>query len=86
MAGRLSEAYDINPVPFGDGLKLNITDTDNALDLDLTREVAQFFRLAPPEADDIIEHCKSVVSQWRKIANALAWVRVSRSTWQMLLY
>lgn len=68
---RLSEAYDINPVPIGDGLKLNITDADNALDLDLAREVAEFFRLSLIEADEIIEFCKGVVSQWRTIARAI---------------
>ncbi|WP_142900252.1 HipA domain-containing protein, partial [Klebsiella pneumoniae] len=31
---RLSEAYDLNPVVRSDGLKLNITENDNALDLE----------------------------------------------------
>lgn len=68
---RLSQAYDINPVPSGDGLKLNITDADNALDLDLAREVAPFFRLPLTEADAIIADCKHVVGQWRTIAKAI---------------
>lgn len=68
---RLSAAYDINPVPTGDGLKLNITDADNALDLELVREVAGFFRLPLTEADEIIADCKSVVSQWRTLARAI---------------
>jgi serine/threonine-protein kinase HipA len=68
---RLSEAYDINPVPTGDGLKLNITDADNGLDLELTREVARFFRLPLAEADEIIADCKTVVSQWRTVAKAV---------------
>lgn len=67
----LSAAYDINPVPGGDGLKLNITNADNALDLELAREVAGLFRLSLPEADDIIADCKSVVNQWRTIATAI---------------
>lgn len=68
---RLSAAYDLNPVPTGDGLKLNITEADNALDLELVREVAGFFRLPLTEADDIIADCKSVVGQWRNIAKAI---------------
>lgn len=68
---RLSQAYDINPVPTGDGLKLNITDADNALDLELAREVAGFFRLPLTKADDIIAECKNVVSQWGTIAKAI---------------
>ncbi|QQE91323.1 type II toxin-antitoxin system HipA family toxin [Azotobacter chroococcum] len=68
---RLSEAYDMNPVPIADGLKLNITEADNALDLDLAREVAEYFRLSLKEADEIIEDFQGIVSQWRTIANGL---------------
>ena len=67
----LSEAYDINPVPTGDSLKLNITEADNALDLELAREVAGLFRLPLSTADDIIGDCKLVVGQWRTIAKAV---------------
>jgi len=42
----LSPAYDINPVETGTGLKLNISDEDNSLDLDLALEVSEFFRLS----------------------------------------
>lgn len=68
---RLSEAYDINPVPWSDGLKLNITEADNALDLELAREVAGYFRLNLAEADEIIQDFIEIVSQWRTIANGL---------------
>jgi len=68
---RLSEAYDMNPVPVADGLKLNITEADNALDLDLAREVAEYFRVRLNDADTIIEDFRSTVSQWRIIANGL---------------
>lgn len=69
---RLSEAYDINPVPRSDGLKLNITAADNALDLELAREVAGYFRLHLAEADEIIANFRGIVSQWRTIADSLA--------------
>ncbi|MCQ8806054.1 HipA domain-containing protein, partial [Escherichia coli] len=68
---RLSEAYDLNPVARSDGLKLNITENDNALDLELAREVAEYFRLGLTEADDIIANFRGVVSQWRIIAERL---------------
>jgi serine/threonine-protein kinase HipA len=42
----LSPAYDINPVENGSGLKLNISDEDNSLDLNLAMEVSEFFRLS----------------------------------------
>ncbi|BBB64181.1 toxin HipA (plasmid) [Undibacterium sp. KW1] len=68
---RLSEAYDMNPVPHSDGLKLNISQSDNALDLDLARSVAPYFRLSPTEAQEIIENSQEVVRQWPLLATAL---------------
>ncbi|EKT4466015.1 HipA domain-containing protein [Pseudomonas putida] len=68
---KLSQAYDMNPVPYADGLKLNITDADNALDLELAREVAAYFRLDRQQADDIIEDFRDIVGQWRILAQGL---------------
>jgi serine/threonine-protein kinase HipA len=68
---RLSDAYDMNPVAHADGLKLNITDADNALDLELAREVAEYFRVGRTDAEEIIESFQEVVSQWPKVASAV---------------
>ena len=68
---RLSEAYDMNPVPDSHGLKLNVGQTENALDLELARSVAGFFRVPAKLADDIILRCKEVVRQWPTIAQSL---------------
>jgi serine/threonine-protein kinase HipA len=68
---RLSEAYDMNPVPRSQGLKLNISEADNALDLGLVRSVAPYFRVSATVADEIIERCRGVVRQWPKIAAKL---------------
>lgn len=68
---RLSDAYDLNPVPHSDGLKLNITEHDNALDIELAREVAGYFRVGRDRAEEIIETCIHAVSHWRTIAQAL---------------
>jgi serine/threonine-protein kinase HipA len=68
---RLSDAYDLNPVPHGDGLKLNITEHDNALDLGLAREVAAYFRVSKGQAEDVISTCVHAVSHWRTVAQAL---------------
>jgi serine/threonine-protein kinase HipA len=65
----LSPAYDINPVETGNGLKLNITENDNALDLKLVLEVCIYFRLSQKRAEEIIEEVKSSVKKWRKIAS-----------------
>lgn len=65
----LSPAYDINPVETGTGLKLNISDEDNSLDLDLAIEVSEYFRLSEKRANEIIEEVKTAVRNWRDVAN-----------------
>jgi serine/threonine-protein kinase HipA len=69
---RLSPAFDMNPVPHAQGLKLNISQTDNALDLDLALAVATYFRLSVHDAEAIIDRNMAVVRQWRTIAAQLA--------------
>jgi serine/threonine-protein kinase HipA len=68
---RLSAAYDMNPVPESHGLKLNVSEADNTIDLDLARSVAPYFRLSMADADGIIEQSQAVVRQWPKIANKI---------------
>ena len=65
----LSPAYDINPVETGMGLKLNISEDDNALDLDLVLSVAPYFRIKKAEGKNIIDEIKGIVSQWKLYAN-----------------
>ena len=65
---RLSPAYDLNPVPYGRGLTLNISETDNALDLQLALEVAPFFRLAIPQAESVMAEVVVAVRGWRAVA------------------
>lgn len=64
----LSPAYDINPVETGVGLKLNISDDDNSLDLNLAMEVSEFFRLSEKRAIEIKEEVLRAVSCWREVA------------------
>lgn len=64
----LSPAYDINPMETGTGLKLNISENDNSLDLNLALAVCPYFRLKENRANEIIEEVKSSVRNWRKIA------------------
>jgi serine/threonine-protein kinase HipA len=68
---RLAPAYDMNPVPGADGLSLNISESSNAQDLGLLREVAPLFRLKAKEAEKIIKEVTLAVRQWRKIATKL---------------
>lgn len=69
MGWVLSPAYDINPVETGVGLKLNISENDNALDLDLAIEVHEYFRLTEERANEIIKEVKTAVSNWRDVAS-----------------
>lgn len=78
---RLSEAYDMNPALHADGLKLNISLEDNALDLDLARSVAPHFRVSMSDADAIIAKFSAVVKQWPLIADEL---RISRREQDMM--
>lgn len=61
----LAPAYDINPVAHGDGLTLNVSETDNAQDLELARDVAKHFRVKAKQAESIIQEVRSAVSSWR---------------------
>ena len=67
----LSPAFDINPVASGNGLKLNISETDNSQDLALAKEVAEYFRIKPKKADNIIQEVVLAVKEWRTEAKAL---------------
>lgn len=74
----LSPAYDMNPVAGGRGLTLNVSETDNTLDLDLVREVAPSFRVAPPRAAAIIDEVREAVRGWDAEARAAGLSRSER--------
>jgi serine/threonine-protein kinase HipA len=67
----LSPAYDMNPVVNATGLHLNITEYDNALELDLAREVASRFRVKPAEMEAIIVKVLQSVGRWSQAAKEL---------------
>jgi len=64
----LAPAYDVNPEPYGEGLTLNISETDNAQDLDLLLEVAPHFRVQPKRAAQIIDEVRAAVLEWKVVA------------------
>ena len=66
---RLSPMYDVNPVPYGDTLSLNVSLDDPRIDLDLAFEVASFFGLTRKNAEsDAKKMLMTIRSQWRYIA------------------
>lgn len=74
----LSPAYDINPIETGTGLKLNISDEDNSLDLNLAMEVSEFFRLTEKRAAEIIEEVLNAVGNWKVVATKYGISRVEQ--------
>lgn len=67
----LSPVYDLNPVPTGTGLTLNISEDDNSINLDLALSVAPFFRLKAAEAKAIANDVAEAVRQWRIVAKGV---------------
>ncbi len=65
---KLSPAYDMNPVADGNGLKLNISETDNSQDLGLALEISGNFRLKKSEAEKTMGEVVRAVRQWKKTA------------------
>lgn len=49
----LSPAFDINPNEDGIGLKLNIDEDDNSLDIDLVMLTAEYYLISKERAEDI---------------------------------
>jgi len=66
---RLSPLFDVNPIPSGDRLSLNVSENDNSIDLSLTMEVAEYFGLTKNEAAKISANiCEIVKKNWTGIA------------------
>jgi len=66
----LAPAYDMNPDAQGEGLRLNISESDNAQDLELALEVAQTFRLKAFRAREVLDEVVESVKTWRAVAQA----------------
>ncbi|MDZ7737512.1 MAG: hypothetical protein U5K32_00270 [Bacteroidales bacterium] len=65
----------------GSGLSLNISGDNNSLDLNLAKEVAEYFRINTKESDEIIALITSVVKGWTTIA---AETGISRSEQELM--
>jgi serine/threonine-protein kinase HipA len=63
----LSPAYDVNPNNRGQGLTLNISETDNALDFRLALSVAKYFRVEK-DAESILKRVRRSVGKWKTVA------------------
>lgn len=65
----LSPMYDVNPVPYGDSLSLNIDENDSTISLDLAFDTAEYYGLSRDEAEGkASEILKIIKDNWEKIA------------------
>jgi len=67
---RLSPLYDVNPVPYGNELSLNVDDTSNEISLELAISSAKYYGLDYKQAVSISSEIVSCVNQnWERIAS-----------------
>ena len=65
----LSPLYDVNPVPFGDELSLNVDANDNRVSAELAIKSASYYNLKEQEAIEYANEIIGIVnSNWEKIA------------------
>lgn len=66
---RLSPLYDVNPIPYGDALALNVSVDDNSISIELAISVAKYFGIEEKEAIRIADEIKTTVKDnWEKLA------------------
>ena len=66
----LSPLYDVNPVPYGDELSLNVNENDNRISIDLAIDTAQQFGISTNDAEAIAATILSTVMEnWEKLAS-----------------
>lgn len=65
----LSPLYDVNPVPYGDELSLNVNEDDNRISIPLAIETAYRFNIDKKDAKEIAnEITETVRNNWEKLA------------------
>lgn len=67
----LSPLYDVNPVPYGDELSLNVDEEDNSINIDLAIQTAVRFGISEADAMTYAKNILSLVQEnWEKRATA----------------
>lgn len=68
---RLSPLYDVNPIPYGDYLALNVNEYDSSIDFELAIETAEYYGLSEKEARGIVDEIAATVKEnWERLATA----------------
>lgn len=64
---RLSPLYDVNPVPYGDELSLNVDEEDNSINIDLAIQTAVRFGISEKDATTYAKDILTIVKEnWEK--------------------
>lgn len=65
----LSPLYDVNPVPYGDELSLNVDEDDNSINIDLAVQSAVRFGISKPDAEAQAKDILKIVREnWERTA------------------
>ena len=65
----LSPLYDVNPVPYGDELSLNINETDTSMSIPLAIDAAHHFGLYAKDAEQMAGEMLAIVrDHWERLA------------------
>lgn len=65
----LSPLFDVNPVPYGSELSLNVTENDNTISIDLAIETAPYYNITKEDALKISNEIINIVkNNWQQIA------------------
>ena len=66
---RLSPLYDVNPVPYGDVLSLNVDMDDSSISMELAASVAEYFDMDKKEAYEAADEIAGTVREnWERLA------------------
>ena len=66
---RLSPLYDVNPIPYGDELSLNVDEEDNSINIDIAIQTAARFGISETDAKTYAKDILTVVKEnWEKRA------------------
>lgn len=66
----LSPLYDVNPVPYGDELSLNVNEDDNRISISLAIETASHFGIKKEDAEQLAKEITTTVREnWEKLAS-----------------
>ena len=67
---RLSPLYDVNPVPYGDELSLNVDEEDNRISIDLAVQTAKRFGVEESDAESYAKDILGIVrDHWESLAS-----------------